>query len=146
MSSRAAPAEIVELLPQIAAAAQNVYDDWEQDEYGADAEGCVGGICHLIADEICGVLGAAGIECSPISATVGEQHVWVVAKVGDVDENGDVERHDAGVWSIDIPPHVYESGAAYTWTKLPGVQFRDDDIVVYQESPDPSDFERYMDE
>jgi hypothetical protein len=142
--SRRIPPEIVAVLPEVVRVAQQTYDDWKQDEEGFDEELGEGGICHLIADEVCGVLAAHGIDCGPVSAQVGEQHVWAVAKIGTVDEEGDTDRADAGVWSIDIPPRVYESGGGYSWRKKPGVVFGVDDVVVDRESPDPSDFERYM--
>lgn len=131
------PAAISALLPRMVVVAQKVYDEWAQDEEGYDEELGAGGICQDIADDICGVLASEGLDCSPVSASVGEQHVWVVVKL---------EGADAGVWSIDIPPDVYETGGGYTWRKRPGVAFEAAHIVVARESPDPSDFERFMDE
>lgn len=144
MRRRSIPPEIAAALPDIVRAAQQTYNEWHQNEEGLDEELGEGGICHLIADEICSALGARGLDCGPVSAQVGEQHVWAVVKIGTLDENGDPDREDAGVWSIDIPPGVYESGGGYSWRKRPDVMFDTDDVVVDRESPDPSDFERYM--
>jgi len=123
-----------QLRPQIAVAAQRVYDEWTQDEEGLDEELGAGGICHLIADDVVGLLSREGFDAATVSAQVGEQHVWVVAKTDD------------GVYLVDIPPGVYESGGGYTWRKKPGVEFSGDDVVIERESSDPDDFERFLEE
>jgi hypothetical protein len=81
-----------------------------------------------------------------VTAHVGENHVWAVAKIGNVNDEGDPDRPDAGVWCIDIPPSVYEEGGGYNWTKTPDVTFDTSDIIVTHESFDPADFERYMED
>lgn len=139
------PPEISAAMPSIVKLAQQTYDDWHQDEEGFDEELGEGGICHLIAEEICSVLASQGLDCGSVSAQVGEQHVWAVVKIDGVrDEDGEYDRDDAGVWSIDIPPGVYESGGGYSWRKKPGVAFEAADVVVTHESRDPDDFERFM--
>ena len=125
--------DILALIPQIVAAAQSQYDTWDQSNPDMD-ELCGGGICHLIADEIAGVLNQNGIDATTVSAQVGEQHVWTVAKVKE------------GVYEIDIPPSVYESGGGYTWTKTADVQFGEGDIVVNRLSSNPKDFKDYTDQ
>lgn len=134
MSTLRRTASLRALRPQIAAAAQRVYSDWTQDDEGLDEELGAGGICHLIADEVVGLLTEQGFDAATVSAQVGEQHVWVVAQTDD------------GVYLVDIPPGVYESGSGYTWRKKPGVEFSGADVVIDRESADPDDFERFLEE
>lgn len=120
---------LLSLRPQLAAAAQGVYDRWEQDEEGEDVELGMGGICQDIAEEQAGVLQAAGIDAGTVSAQVGDQHVWVMAKVRE------------GVYEVDIPPSAYEIGSGYKWKKRPGIVFDARDVLIAQVSKDPNDFE-----
>ena len=115
------------LIPQFTAAAQKIYNEWDQSgEYG-DPERGFGGICDLIADAIVSILHHAGFEAETIDASIGEQHTWVVCKTPD------------GVYKIDIPPCVYETGAAYTWKKIPEVEFGACHIDIDLLSADPED-------
>jgi hypothetical protein len=90
--------DIKRVIPSLVQAAQLVYNEWDQsdpenDDYGG------GGICQDIADAIAGVLDDNGIECMTIdSRGMGEQHVWVVARVAE------------GIFEVDIPYHLYERG------------------------------------
>jgi hypothetical protein len=126
--------DIKSLLPEIVAAVQAVYTAWEQDEEGMDEELGAGGVCQDIAEAICSVLAEKGIECSTVSAQVGEQHVYTIAQLSD------------GVFAIDIPPSVYESGGGYTWKKLKDVVFKPSDIYLDKISDDPEDFENYLED
>lgn len=128
-----APAELKSLRQEFAAAAQRVYDGWEQDEAGEDPELGHGGICQDIADAIAGVLSDHGIECCTVSAECGEQHVWAVALV------------DGNAWSVDISPYAYERGGGYSWRKIPGVQFSPEDIELYMVG-DSQDFKSMLGE
>lgn len=106
------------LRSEFCSAAQKVYDEWEQDEVGhSEWYGC-GGICHDIADAICDVLSTNDISCTTFSPSIGEVHVWAVADIDD----------DA--YRVDIGPNTYEQGGGYTWRKIPGVSFEDDDIII----------------
>jgi hypothetical protein len=107
------------LKPQLAAAAQKVYDAWNQDPNGDDAELGVGGLCQDVAYGMASVLGDAGIECTTVSAEIGEQHVWVVART----PSGDV-------YDVDINPYRYETGGGYAWRKTPDVVFTPDDVEI----------------
>ena len=127
-----ATSRLQQLRPQIALAAQKVYDEWEQDEEGCDVMLGTGGICQDIAEAVCNVLTEAGIECGTVSQEVGEQHVYAVA------------RTDDGVYSVDISPYRYERGGGYCWKKIPDVQFDASDVDLYRMSVDPEDFDRYM--
>lgn len=112
--------------PQIAALAQSVYDEWDEneDEYAG------GGICHLIADEIVSFLDDQGYESFSYNAQMEENHVYVIAR-----------GHDGWVYEIDIPPHVYETGAGYQWNKIQEVTFKPDHVHVARISKDDGKFE-----
>jgi hypothetical protein len=113
------PTLLTAAMPSIAAKAQEVYDLWEQDVDGMDDEYGAGGICHDIASAIVGELGELGVENAlTVHSAVGENHVFVVALVED------------GVYEIDIPPQVYESGGGYVWRKIPGVVFDETSVVI----------------
>lgn len=119
--------------------AQQIYNEWDQsDEENGDPELGFGGICDLIAEQICHVLGEQGIECvSWNSGGVGENHTSVIANLAD------------GVFEVDIPPHVYENGGGYTWYKKPNVVFDPRDVVIHQlekPMPDEAFVERYNDQ
>jgi hypothetical protein len=125
-------ADLKKARPLFAAAAQKVYDAWDEedvDTYGG------GGICHLIADAIVGVAYELGVsEGTTVSAQIGEVHVWAVVQVAD------------GVYSIDIPWYVYERGGGYSWTKEQDVTFSEDDVRIVRESSNPYDFKDYRED
>lgn len=108
---RRVPPQIKALIPQLLQAAQRVYDDWDEDE----DEYAGGGICHLIADAMCEVFMKAGIPCNTVSGQQGEVHVWSVVLIE--------EGEQPVVYSVDIPPYVYETGGGYSWQKIQGVTF-----------------------
>jgi hypothetical protein len=112
-------------------AAQDVYDSWGD---GLVEELTGGGICHLIAEEMANVLSNHGIEnVATVSAAIGEQHVYVVA------------AFEEGVFEIDIPPGVYETGGGYNWSRRDGVVFDVNDLVISCLDGDPESFENYTD-
>ena len=113
---------IDQLRPRLAAAAQRVYNAWEQDAEGCDVELGVGGICQDVAEALLEVLDHEAWDdiFAADSHGVGDQHVWAVVVKGDVE------------YYIDIPPSIYETGAGYCWRKLPDVRFTPSDIVVYE--------------
>lgn len=117
---------------KLAAAAQEEYDAWDETQEGFEDEYAGGGICHLIAENIQGVLSDHGIDSQSVdSQGVGDQHVWVVAKM-----------HD-GIYDIDIPPHIYESGSGYSWKKKHGVRFSRDHIYIDKIDDDPERWDDY---
>lgn len=130
-------------LPSMAQAAQHKpvmvqkvqaeYDQWQQDETGYDEEVGSGGICHLLAELIAEVLNDAGFPTWTVSATH-EQHVYCVSQASD------------GVWEVDIPYCIYETGGGFTWTKIPDVKFEPDDIVINRLSPFPGDIGEYVED
>jgi len=114
-------------IAKILQAAQRIYDDWDESDRDTYAGG---GICHLIADAICDVMGEIGIDCTPVSCSY-EQHVYVAVRVAE------------GVYTIDIPYSIYETGGGFSWQKLPDVKFESRDVVFYRTSGDPNEFENY---
>ena len=119
-----------QVMPRILAAAQRVYNDWDENDRDTYAGG---GICHIIADAICDVLGELGIDSSPVSCSY-EQHVYVAGRFAE------------GIYTIDIPYHIYETGGGFSWKKIPAVTFEPGDVVFYRVSGDPEDFEQYISE
>ena len=123
---------LLKLKSELAVAAQKIYDEWDQDENGYCEMIGEGGICQDIADAMADVLSNHNIECTTVSQTIGEQHVYVVAKTDD------------GIYSVDIPPYLYETGGGYCWKKIPDVEFTERYVVIDRLSSDPNDFDEYI--
>lgn len=120
-------ADIMRLRDGLAAAAQRVYDEWQQDEHGHDGDLGTGGICDGVADAMVGVLEAA--------------HPGMVAFTNYVETDTHVEVIVSlveGVHRIDIPPSVYETGFGYVWRKKAGVAIDAEHVVVDLLDADPS--------
>lgn len=117
------------LSPLLLGAAQAEYDKWDESDEDTYAGG---GICHLIAEEMVGVLDTAGIEASMVGSTH-EQHVYVACKLA------------TGVYTLDIPYSIYERGSMFTWWKIHGVKFDVSCLVWYRVDVDPEAYERYID-
>jgi hypothetical protein len=118
------------LAGQLVAAAQCEYDDWDEadvDKYAG------GGICHLIAERLVGILDQAGIEACSI-ASCHEQHVYVACQLAE------------GVITLDIPPGVYERGAGYSWSKLANVVLTANDLVWYCADANPAAYSAYIED
>lgn len=99
------------LRPQIAIAAQQIYDDWEQDEFDE------GGICDQISMAISGILTSADIDCTE-GGHDGDDHSYIIA------------YNESAAYLVDIPYDIYEIGGGYSWTKIPNVVFDESDIVI----------------
>ena len=125
---------VTSLVPLLIAAAQNKYDSWDQNDDGEDVELGGGGICQDIADAICSVLIDKGVECATVSATIGEQHVYCVAKLKE------------GVYEVDISPYTYESGGGYRWRKISNVSFSENDLMIHRLHADPNSFNQFTNE
>lgn len=113
--------------------AQEQYDGWQQDEHGVNIELGRGGICHLIADDLLNVLYKNKIENVQSVCSNYEQHVYIVGQFKE------------GIYEIDIPYYIYETGGGFTWKKKPDVKFSREDIVISRLSSDPSEFNNYVD-
>jgi len=122
------------LFPLLVAAAQKEYDQWRQDEDGIDEVLGSGGICQDIASEMASVMNSHGIDCSTVSQSQGEQHVYCICKLQE------------GVYEVDISPYVYETGGGYNWRKIPNVKFDESHLSVSLLSHDPNEFEAFTEE
>lgn len=120
------------ILERMAMAAQREYDSWYQNEEGMDEEMGTGGICHLIAEKLADILLENGIDAATVSSNY-EQHVYVVA------------RFYEGVYIIDIPYSVYETGGGFTWKKLPNVKFDTHHVTIGRIDSNPKKFDQYTD-
>lgn len=121
-----------EVKVQLATAAQSVYDEWSQDEEGNDPELGGGGICDGIADALVDVLGSHGIH--DVQTQYSEPHTYVIG------------RFKEGIFTIDIPYSLYESGYLYTWKKKPDVKFEPSHIEIYQLDRDSGKWNEYTGE
>jgi transglutaminase-like putative cysteine protease len=124
-------ADLEALKEELAKAAQEVYQNWDQSGPDGDPELGWGGVCQDIAAAMSDVLNSAGIEASTIEAQVGEQHVFVVAQTS------------GGVYEVDISPYIYETGGGYNWKKKQGVTLGADDVSVTRLDSDPAAFVLY---
>jgi hypothetical protein len=111
--------QLLALAPQMAAAAQQVYDEWEQDEEGLDIEHGPGGICDRISQAITDV----------IVTNIGEVDILEGGQEGD-DHAYIIAFNDSEAYMVDIPAGLYETGGGYSWQKIPDVEFTAHDVVV----------------
>lgn len=126
--------ELTPILDKLAKAAQKEYDDWVIDKDGYDAEVGSGGICHLIADALIDVLSAHRIDRCHTVSSCHEQHVYIVGQFRE------------GVYMIDVPYHIYETGGGFSWKKIPDVTFTGDDIDIRKLDSNPRNLKQYSDE
>lgn len=113
--------QLAALRPKIAAAAQKVYDEWEQDAEGLDEELGAGGICSLIADAAEDMI----LNKVPEAGTFagghdGDDHAWLVVQLGDE------------TYGVDIPAGIYETGGGYRWTKRSGIKFKPEHVLIWK--------------
>ncbi len=113
--------QLLRLRQQMAFAAQRVYNSWEQDENGMDADLGGGGICDEIANVISGVI-AQYVRNAEIAegGHEGDDHNWIVV------------YNQQEAYGVDIPCHIYERGGGYSWQKLQGVHFSPNDISIWE--------------
>jgi len=114
--SRELESKIKTLLPKLAEKAQEEYDAWDEeniDEYAG------GGICHIIADELCDILNRNDIDCSTYSLNF-KQHVISLA----------YDTQTKTVISIDLPEYVYETGGGFSWRKIQDVEIEPNDFII----------------
>ena len=100
-------------------AAQEVYDEWEQDEEGMDASLGAGGICDQISRAISGVIVENLMDVDVTEGGQdGDDHSWIFA------------YDDSSAYAVDIPPHLYERGGGYLWRKVHDVKFDVNSISI----------------
>lgn len=122
--------DVIARAGDLAAAAQKIYDAWEQDADGMDLELGPGGICQDVASAMAGVLSEMGADALSVPSSVGANHVFVVCNLED------------GRFEVDIPFSRYEQGAAYVFKKIPDVKFEADDVIISRlgDPLDPDEF------
>ena len=113
-------------------AAQEIYDEWDEhpDVYFG------GGICHLIADAFVEIISNNFPQYTVSTFTRDDiQHVETIVynidpdtlNDEDIDEEADIETV-----MIDLNPYIYENGGGFSWTKIPDVEFDNNDITFYR--------------
>lgn len=112
-------------------AAQKVYDDWDQDEYGYDGNYGHGGICDDIADAI------GEIVSKNTKYSLSLLHDSMINHTSVAVSNPDTRE----AYEIDINPYNYEIGGGYTWRKIPNVKFNKSMVSIR-----PMDYDGFFDE
>jgi hypothetical protein len=123
--------DLINLKPVLAQKAQEVYDSWSEDWCMSEEVGH-GGICHLIADAFLSELYKQGFDEAVSVSSDHEVHVWVALKL------------EEGVFLLDLPYNIYERGGGYNWTKISGIIFSPEDLVIDRLSSDPEEFKNYL--
>lgn len=119
--------------PEIAKAAQAVYDSWAQDAGGMDEELGSGGICDEVAEAIASVFSMKGYDTTS-GGQDGDDHAYTIV----YDQNK--------AYAVDIPCQVYEIGGGYSWKKRPGVMIQASDVAVWEVERKDLDFEPQTDD
>lgn len=113
-------AELTLLAPQLAQAAQAVYNAWEQDEEGDDPDLGSGGICDRVSEALQEVIDRA------------MPHVLFVDGGQDGDDHAfPIVLTETEACAVDMPPGVYERGGGYNWKKIPNVTIKASDITIF---------------
>lgn len=113
--------EIKSLMPQIISSAQEIYDDWEQNDQGEDSQYGCGGICDSISKAISDVVNSNIRDVEIFDGGQdGDDHAFIIVK------------KDNEAYAIDIPPGFYESGGGYCWVKKRGVTFTPEMVDIYK--------------
>ncbi len=121
--------QVERLVSLLAKEAQEVYDDWDQDEEGYSEEYGSGGICDDIAEAFCSIMLSRGIDCASIYNEY-DYHTSAYAYKINPDYDEDQGNSRGELIKVDIPPYAYEEGAGYTWKKIPGVIFNRSNVVI----------------
>ncbi len=113
--------QLMALRSRMAFAAQQIYNSWEQDEHGMDAELGGGGICDEISRAI-GDIVAQSVRNAETAegGQPGDDHSWLIV------------YNQKEAYGVDITCHIYERGSGYSWQKLPGVHFSPNDISIWE--------------
>jgi hypothetical protein len=100
------------ILPQLADAAEEVYNNWEQDEEGYSHEYGYGGICDRVAD----AMASKYDQLRPSDLIDWES--FTMYKEYECHTDFYVVNHKIKeVIEIGLPPHAYETGGGYNWKK-----------------------------
>lgn len=105
--------QLYALRPQLAQAAQQIYDQWEPED-----ENDVGGICDEISNAMSGLIASHVDVQITDGGHDGDDHAYPIV------------YNDTEAYAVDIPPYVYERGGGYVWHKIPGVTITANDVVI----------------
>jgi len=107
------------LRPELAQAAQEIYNGWQPEGEDGDFEFGGGGICDAVANAMSSVIFSKieDVEADEYGHD-GDDHAALVIKRGDES------------YVVDIPAWVYETGGGYSWKKIPNVIIRPDDVFI----------------
>jgi hypothetical protein len=106
--------QLMALRPQFVAAAQAIYDEWDQ-----ELEDNGGGICDDIAEAMASIIVQHVVDVGvQDGGHDGDDHAYIVA------------FNATEAYAVDIDPYLYETGGGYNWQKTPGVQFNPDYISI----------------
>lgn len=111
--------QLMMLRPEIAKAAQAVYDQWETDDEELDPVVGGGGICDEIAQAIGEVLLLHDIDYTD-GGHDGDDHAYLIA------------YDNESAYVVDIAPQNYESGGGMVWTKIPNITFTPEMVEVIE--------------
>ncbi len=110
----------MKLRSSIALEAQKVYNSWEQDDDGYDYDFGSGGICDQISSAIQFVIynTLENVECID-GGQDGDDHAYTIV------------HNNKEAYEVDIPHSLYESGGGYSWKKIEGVVFSQEDVIIH---------------
>jgi GNAT superfamily N-acetyltransferase len=117
-------------------AAQQIYDNWDEDPdvYAG------GGICHLIADSFVEIINKNYPNYSATTFTRDDiQHVETIVYNIEPDilyDEDDENNDQVELVIIDLSSYIYERGGGFSWTKIPDVEFSNNDITFYKTTVD----------
>ena len=94
--------------------AQQIYDDWNQEDGIDDIYGS-GGICDEIARSIGNIMVDNGYN---VKDGWDDEHAFMIA------------YNKSRAYIVDIPPEVYETGYGYKWKKKKNVKFKPSDVYI----------------
>ena len=104
---------IISLKPQLAQAAQHIYDLWNQNDEGFAEMYGYGGICDDIANAMCDVIYKNTQYDSFYLYNEYDYHTSIYV----------YDTESETCYNVDISPYFYEEGAAYTWKQIKNVEF-----------------------
>jgi hypothetical protein len=114
---------ISSLNPELIEAAQDVYNNWKQDEEGYSEMYGSGGICDDIARAMCDV-----IDKNTFKLPIGSFYLY-----NEYDYHTSMYVYNTETkecYNVDISPYYYETGAAYTWKQIKDVIFEEGMISI----------------
>jgi hypothetical protein len=110
--------QLMALRPQMAQAAQQIYNSWTVDDDGLDGDVGEGGICDEITNALGNVVSALDVEMLE-GGQDGDDHSWLIVHNG------------REAYGIDIPCQVYERGGGYSWQKIPNVTITPQHVQIF---------------